>query len=558
MRVRSSLTKQFKIPVMAESRKPETRHQAPARAPHTQSRMLWPGRRESARRSRITSAGLDSVAAPPVFALVFLLLSTNGCSPAGRSSNPALPEATASPLPPVRIIPQPKLFRPGRGVFTIRPGAACSVRGARGEGRPAAAIARLLGASVHQLASRDGWATIRVGKLRTEPARGGKWAKDAEGYRLEVTPAGIEIHAPTARGAFYAVQTLSQVLRRRGKAWECPALRIEDWPSMRFRGAHFFPSASGAKFHRRLVDTVLSRFKLNHAVIQCEAARWDSHPEIAAPNSVSKADLETLVAVCRNRFLEPVPLVNGPGHAEWLFRNGTNLGLAEDRATPYAYCVRRPEAQRFIREIAGEALDVFGSRLFHMGHDEVTLKGQFPHPDCPRCARSSTTELVLENARGLSTWLSRRGVRSMLWGDMLFAREERVSSAHAPSPEEAQARRRGLPREFTVADWHYNSRGEFPSLAILKRERLRSVACTWYEPENIYRFSQEALKVGADGLLQTTWAGYFPDERVLSGKELRQFTAFILAAEYAWSGRSDPPSRLGYRPADVFRTAYGL
>ena len=50
--------------------------------------------------------------------------------------------------------------------------------------------------------------------------------------------------------------------------------------------------------------------------------------------------------------------------------------------------------------------------------------------------------------------------------------------------------------------------------------------------------------------------GYFPDERALRSA-LQQFSAFVLAAEYAWSGRRDPPNQLGYDPKTVFRKAYG-
>jgi len=55
--------------------------------------------------------------------------------------------------------------------------------------------------------------------------------------------------------------------------------------------------------------------------------------------------------------------------------------------------------------------------------------------------------------------------------------------------------------------------------------------------------------------LQTAWMGYFPDERTMKS-QLQQFTAFVLAAEYGWSGRKAPPSRLGYDPKEVFRNFY--
>jgi hexosaminidase len=125
---------------------------------------------------------------------------------------------------------------------------------------------------------------------------------------------------------------------------------------MRFRGVHWFPSASGVPMDLRLINQVFGALKFNRSVIQCEAARWDTHPEIAAPNSISKPDLRRLVEACRDCCLEPIPLLNVPSHAEWVFRNDSNLDIAEDPQTPYAYCVSGRK-----RLISEAARDVEGS-----------------------------------------------------------------------------------------------------------------------------------------------------------------------------------------------------
>ena len=59
--------------------------------------------------------------------------------------------------------------------------------------------------------------------------------------------------------------------------------------------------------------------------------------------------------------------------------------------------------------------------------------------------------------------------------------------------------------------------------------------------DDICHLFQAALAAAAEGLLQTTWMGHFPDERVPK-TQLRQFAAFGLAAESAWSGRKQVPS----------------
>ncbi|TMC66933.1 MAG: hypothetical protein E6J18_16905, partial [Chloroflexi bacterium] len=75
-----------------------------------------------------------------------------------------------------------------------------------------------------------------------------------EGYRLSVTPARITIRAFRPAGAFYAVETLRQLLPPdifraapiggAGVSWTVPAVAIEDWPRFSWRGAHLDVSRS--------------------------------------------------------------------------------------------------------------------------------------------------------------------------------------------------------------------------------------------------------------------------------------------------------------------------
>ena len=440
------------------------------------------------------------------------------------------------------------------------PGAKWVLRAAtRDEGLWQAAQSALTGkAGTFETTARP-WVTLEFGTSSKTNFPVGpnqpRWASDPEGYRLTVETNGLVILASTPQGAFYGLQTLAQLWQQGGDERVCPVLEIEDWPALRFRGVHWFPSTSGVPMHQKLIRDVFGAFKFNRSVIQCEAAQWDKHPEITAPDAISKADLRKLVATCRSCFLEPIPLLNVPGHAEWIFRNGSNLDFAEDPQIPYAYCVNHPKSFAFIQDVLNECLPVFESRYCHIGHDEVTMRGRFPNPECPRCQGTTTTELVVKHANRVNEWLNERGVESMIWGDMLLGPGEAKDATHAKTVAEAQARRAAISRKMIVVDWHYTASADARSLEILQKEGFRVVAASWYTPENIHHLAQAALATGAEGLLQTTWMGYFPDERAMKS-QLQQFTAFVLAAEYAWSGRKEAPSQLGYDPREVFQKAY--
>ncbi len=485
-----------------------------------------------------------------------LLSTCLGQEPSRPSATPETPPATKTPL----IIPQPKSLKLGVGRFHARPDSKWLIRAATPDERLWQTAQSVFDSKWCISADpTQPWIALELGSgsqvdFPTGPSQP-LWAADPEGYRLAVATNGLTILASTAQGAFYGLQTLAQLWQQSGNRSSCPAIEIEDWPAMRFRGVHWFPSAAGVPMHQKLIRDVFGALKFNRSVIQCEAARWDKHPEITAPNAISKADLRRLIQACRERYLEPIPLINVPGHAEWIFRNGSHLDFAEDPQTPYAYCVNHPKSSAFIQDVLNECLPIFESRFCHIGHDEVTMRGRFPNPECPRCKDSTTTALVVKHANHLTEWLRGRGVESMLWGDMLLGPGEAADATHAKTLTDAGQRRADLDKKTIVVDWHYAASADARSLEILRAAGFRVVAASWYTPENIHHLSQATLASGAEGLLQTTWMGYFPDERAMKS-QLQQFTAFVLAAEYAWSGRKESPAQLGYDPAEVFRRAY--
>ena len=150
-------------------------------------------------------------------------------------------------------------------------------------------------------------------------------------------------------------------------------------------------------------------------------------------------------------------------------------------------------------------------------------------------------------------------VRPMMWGDFMLAPGEAVDATNGVNATEAQARREFLRTApgVMVADWHYanDPRPEsYRSLALWKSLGASPVAASWFRPNNIRGHTLAAVRAGA-GTLQTTWAGTLSDE-VSMVRHLEQFTALILAADYAWSGRAELPENLGYQPKEVLQRLY--
>ncbi len=371
-----------------------------------------------------------------------------------------------------------------------------------------------------------------------------------EGYILIVDPSLVLILASDERGLFYGVQTLRWLISKDG----IRCCVIKDFPAFPFRGVHFCVDNYSLKFHGELIKNVLAPLKINKLVLECEYAKWNSQPDLANQWSISLEDLKALVRLAKENFMDVYPLIQSFGHAEWAFQKGKNLDIAEDPQKPYAFCPSNPRTYEFLLSIYKEALSTFGNpAIFHIGADEIDMIGRFPNPSCPSgCGQKDLTSLYVQHIHRLKDFLSSQGCQVMIWGDMMLAPGEAQDGAMAKSAQEAQRRRSLLSKDIIIADWHYNAYNDYPSLRIFKNAGFsKIIACTWYRPDNIYKFAQSAYREGIYGLLQTTWSGYWGSELSLT-KNFEQVAPYVLSAIYSWNPQSPPPHLLPHR-ADLFK-----
>lgn len=455
------------------------------------------------------------------------------------------------PQRPIQVIPTPKRMEINQG---------CLVLGSQDRFHGHPVVAEFSAAIAREFDIK-----FRVG--RVEPDQHGlrfprvqffsDEALEVEAYSIRIDELGMQIRASTLAGFRYAIQTLMQLaqINENGNL-QFPKCEIDDEPSLAFRGVHIFPGKDSLEFHRRLIENVIARYKFNHVILECEYTQWASAPEIWVDFSMPREQIRQYVQMLRDNHLEPIPLVQSLGHMGWMFRNDQNLDLAEDPEMPRAYNVTDPKTYAFIDRIYEEALELFGPiKYFHIGHDEITLFGRYPHRE--ESKKWGVTKLFLRDIQHWVNFFKPRKIQIMMWGDMLLAKEEiKDGAAFGDSLEEAKARRDALPTDIIICDWHYDplKPEDYPSLRIFKEAGFRTIASTWYNPLNIFGFAEAARGEGAWGLLQTTWAGYNLHEGVLD-EELKQFSAYILAAEYAWSGKSPPPDELPWRADEVLTRA---
>lgn len=380
-----------------------------------------------------------------------------------------------------------------------------------------------------------------------------------EGYALVASAQGVWIFASDPNGAFWAVQTLKQLMRLTDDgAVIVPGVFIRDFPDFAFRGVHVVLDDYSPELHGKLIEQVFAPLKFNKIVMQVDHIKWERHPEIWQPWSLPKEGVRELLKRAEANNMEVIPLLPTLSHCEYLFGSlaggppKVNAEIAEDPTTAYLYCPNLEQTYRIVFDLLEEVLTLFNPKWVHIGHDEVLSRGRFA--SCIRCQGMQPHMLFAEDVKRLYEFLKSRGVGVMMWGDMLLRPDEAFDAAHGGEPHNFWLARKLIPRDIVIVDWHYQPAPRYPSVEVFKREGFEVIGATWRNSRTIVEFSKVAKEAGAIGMLQTTWTGFgnnrnslrdFPD----------QFAAYIIAAEQFWNASGSALSR-GYSAWNVFETLW--
>ncbi len=243
--------------------------------------------------------------------------------------------------------------------------------------------------------------------------------KNKEGYRLSVTPKSVTIYGQTPAGVFYGIQTLRKSLPVIEQSQVIlPSVVITDEPRFAYRGMmldcarHFFPVSFVKKyidilalhnintFHWHITDDQGWRFevkryprlieigsKRDETVIGHNTGKYDGTPY---GGYYTQADCKDIVAYAAKRYINVMPEIDMPGHMLGAlaaypdlgctggpYKVCTKWGVSED-----VLCVGNPKTLEFVKNVLTELMEVFPSKMIHIGGDECP---KTRWKECPKC-----------------------------------------------------------------------------------------------------------------------------------------------------------------------------
>ena len=353
----------------------------------------------------------------------------------------------------LQIIPQPVKAELRTGVFVT---AGCRVEWEGFDIRPEN-LAALTGRLVKPCHPASTWNGVNAIVLRRDTAAG----IPAEGYRIDISARRAQLSAGDDAGLFYGLQTLLQLADERGNL---PCVSIEDHPRYRYRGLHldvcrhFFPvrfikhyldwmaSCKLNPFHWHLTDDQGWRIEIKRYPRLTEIGGYRTRTQIGGFHEdpityeqgryggyYTQDEIREVVAYAAERHIAVIPEIEMPGHATAAlaaypelacghgpksFETSGRWGVLDD-----VFCPGKEQTFEFLEGVLDEVLELFPSKLIHIGGDECP---RVRWKECPDC-RARMEDEGIEDEAGLQTYLTLRigrhleakGRRLIGWDEIL-------------------------------------------------------------------------------------------------------------------------------------------
>ncbi len=401
----------------------------------------------------------------------------------------------------------------------------------------------------------------------------------------------VTIRARRPAGAFYAIQTLRQLLpveifrqaTVRGVAWTVPGVAIEDMPRFSWRGIHldvarhFMPKEFVKKyidlaalhklnrFHWHLTDDQGWRIEIKQYPKLTEVGAWRSATIIGHPQGDSSTwrydgqrhggfytqdDVREIVAYAQARFVTIVPEIEMPGHSQAAIAAYPELGNT-GRTLPVATFwgvdenILNPSDAtiQFEQNVLTEVMGLFPGHWIHTGGDEAPKAQWKASP----LAQGRIRELGLKDENELQGYFTRRMDEFLTaHGRSLIGWDEILEGGLAPNAVVMSWRGIGggiaaaqaghdvvmTPTDYTYFDYYQSTDTTREPLAIGGYLPLDSVYA--YEPVPDTLSPEQARHVlGSQGQV---WTEYIPDPKRV---EYMAYPRACALAEVVWTPRAE-------------------
>ena len=350
----------------------------------------------------------------------------------------------------------------------------------------------------------------------------------SEGYHLQINANKVVVSSNFEPGLLNGIQTLHQMIRANMKRKTLPFLDIVDWPSMQYRGYSDDitrgPSPTLGMLKSEI--TMSSFLKMNFFTYYIEHQyEYPKLPVIGPKDGSLKPDeLKALVKYSKLFNIEVIGCQQSFGHFYEILKHDEYKSLSE---TPYIIDPTNEGSYRLLDDMYSAQAPLTESKFFNVCCDETYGLGTGPSKEL--ADKIGVGGVYAGHIKRIHDILrDKYGKRMMMWGDIILSHPENLND---------------IPKDTVMLTWGYEAMPSFVSqIEPFTKSGYDFFVCPgvncWGRmlPDfdkavtNIQNFVRDGAKMGAMGMLNTTW-----DD---DGENLFNYNWHGIAwgSECAWNG----------------------
>lgn len=411
-------------------------------------------------------------------------------------------------------------------------------------------------------------------------------ANDDEAYLLSVSLDKIDIYALDAAGIFYGIQTLIQMMpadiyssdAEKIAAVNFPSMNIIDNPRFKYRGLmldcsrtffdvdyikHLLNGLAHYKinnFHWHLADDQGWRIEIKKYPKLTELGAWRGADELLMPaygsgnerygGFYTQEEIKDIVKYAADRNINIIPEIDLPGHSKAVAVTYPEVvcdieavHLSVQGESNNVWCVAREENYQMLEDIIAEMTELFPSKIYHIGADEVNMNSW---RDCDACQAlmkekdmKKLVELQNHFVRRMEKILAKYGKTMAGWDEILDGgdlMETTIPYVWQNSERGIKSVKAGQPTVMQVSQYMYFDMKQSPDERGLKWAAIIPLDSVYaFDPIGNFTLTEEeeALVLGPQGGLWTE-CGIVKDYA-----HYQLFPKVLALSEIGWSAYED-------------------
>jgi hypothetical protein len=323
-----------------------------------------------------------------------------------------------------------------------------------------------------------------------------------EGFEIITSQERVIVRGVSERACLYGAYAVLSRLKHEAAGWTLSCGTIRDWPDLPVRGVCIellIPPLRDVNIVKRYLDAI-SRARSNVVIF------LHNPPQIRAwlrNRDDGGWTRRQIAEIAHHAHSLQMEVWGGMGSSftpadfrELEISSGTNL-----------YNPFKDWSYKYIFSLYEEILQTYHPATLLIGHDEIQGLSVY-------AAQSGNTpaDILAADVGRIHVWLTGKGVRTAMWGDMLLDFNEWDGKVGAANSMNAYFRSgathqalKKLPKDVVILDWHYFEKSDYESIKYFRSNGFGAIGSPWYDPKGAQSFARSVKRYGGQGILTTDW-----------------------------------------------------